>query len=128
MSGEAINRAERLVAEGKVWDAIQLLQVAIPRMYGRKQKEKARVLLAKAYIKNPNWVKRGEEMLQSVLRDDPQNAEAFYALGMLYKESGMNSRAVTMFRRALELNPQHRGAQAELSSLSSPLRKLFGRG
>jgi tetratricopeptide (TPR) repeat protein len=128
-SEESIHRAERLVNDGKFWDAIQLLQVAIRRMYGKKQKEKAHVLLAKAYIKNPNWLKRGEELLHLVLQENPQNAEAHFALGILYKESGMNSRAVTMLRKALELNPQHKQAQAELSSLSSAalIRKLFGR-
>ena len=99
-------------------------------MYGRKQKEKGRVLLARAYIKNPNWVKRGEELLQSVIQEDPGNGDAHYVLGTLYKESGMNSRAITMFRKALELSPGHKAAQSELSSLSSTalIRKLFGRG
>jgi tetratricopeptide (TPR) repeat protein len=126
---EDIHRAERLVAEEKYWDAIQLLNVAIPRMYGKKQKQKARILRAKAYVKNPNWMKRAEEELQSVIQDDPQSADAYYTLGILYKESGMNSRAITMLRKALELSPQHRQAQSELSSLSSAalIRKLFGR-
>jgi tetratricopeptide (TPR) repeat protein len=130
MAEEAIHRAERLIQELRAWDAIQLLQAVIPRIYGKKQRERARVLLAKAYIKNPNWLRRGEELLQQVLVDDPQNAEAHFALGMLYKESGMSSRAVTMFKKTLELRPDHRTAQTELNSLSGPafLRKLFGKG
>jgi curved DNA-binding protein CbpA len=131
MAEEAIHRAERLIAEpSKVWGAIQLLQAVIPRIYGRKQRERARVLLAKAYIKNPNWVRRGEELLQKVIQEDPQNAEAHYALGLLYKESGMSSRAVNMFKKALELRPEHKQARAELNSLSGPLflKKWFGKG
>jgi len=126
---EDIHRAERLLAEEKFWDAIQLLNVAIPRMYGKKQKEKARILRAKAYVKNPNWMKRAEEELQSVIQEDPQSADAYFTLGLLFKENGMNSRAITAFRKALELNPQHKQAQAELSTLSSAalIRKLFGR-
>jgi curved DNA-binding protein CbpA len=126
---EDIHRAERLLAEEKFWDAIQLLNVAIPRMYGKKQKQKARILRAKAYVKNPNWMKRAEEELQAVLQEDPQSSDAYFTLGVLYKESGMNSRAITMLRKAIELNPQHKQAQAELSTLSSAalIRKLFGR-
>ncbi len=130
MAEEAIHRAERLIADTKTWDAIQLLQAVIPRVFGRKQRDRARVLLAKAYIKNPNWLRRGEELLQTVIQEDPQNAEAHFALGMLYKESGMSSRAVGMFKKAVELRPEHKSALAELSSLSGPafLRKLFGKG
>ena len=130
MAEEAIHRADRLVHDSKVWDAIQLLQAIIPKIYARKQRERARVLLAKAYIKNPNWLRRGEELLQTVIQEDPENAEAHFALGMLYKESGMSSRAVNMFKKALELKPEHKQAQVALDSMSGPafLRKLFGKG
>ena len=130
MAEEAIHRAERLILDEKVWDAIQLLQAIIPRIYGRKQRDRARVLLARAYIKNPNWLRRGEELLQTIIQEDPQFADAHYVLGLLYKESGMSSRAITLFRKTLELKPEHKHAQAELKELSTPalLRKLFGKG
>jgi lipopolysaccharide biosynthesis regulator YciM len=130
MAEEAIHRAERLIADTKTWDAIQLLQAVIPRIFGRKQRDRARVLLAKAYIKNPNWVRRGEELLQTVVQEDAQNAEAHFTLGLLYKESGLTSRALAMFKKTIELKPEHRQAQAELNALSGPafLRKLFGKG
>jgi curved DNA-binding protein CbpA len=131
MAEEALHRADGLITAGKVWDAIQLLTAVIPRIYGRRQKDRARIFLAKAYIKNPNWLRRGEELLQLVIQEDPQNAEAHFALGMLYKDTGMSSRAVTLFKKALELRPEHKQAQAELSSLSGGaafLRKIFGKG
>ena len=130
MAEEAIHRAERLILDEKVWDAIQLLQAIIPRIYGRKQRDRARVLLARAYIKNPNWLRRGEELLQTIIQEDPQFADAHFVLGLLYKESGMTSRAVTLFKKAIELKPEHKHAQAELKELSAPalLRKLFGKG
>jgi curved DNA-binding protein CbpA len=130
MAEEAIHRAERLILDEKVWDAIQLLQAIIPRIYGRKQRDRARVLLARAYIKNPNWLRRGEELLQTIIQEDPQFADAHFVLGLLYKESGMSSRAITLFKKALELKPEHKHAQAELKELSTPalLRKLFGKG
>jgi len=130
MAEEAIHRAEKLISDEKVWDAIQLLQAIIPRIYGRKQRDRARVLLARAYMKNPNWVRRGEELLLTIIQEDPQFADAHFVLGLLYKESGMSSRAVTLFKKTLELKPEHKHAQTELKALSTPalLRKLFGRG
>ena len=130
MAEEAIHRAERLILDEKVWDAIQLLQAIIPRIYGRKQRDRARVLLARAYIKNPNWLRRGEELLQTIIQEDPQFADAHFVLGLLYKESGMSSRAITLFKKTLEIKPEHKHAQTELKELSTPalLRKLFGKG
>ena len=62
--------------------------------------------------------------------EDPQNAEAHFVLGGLYKESGMTSRAIAMFKKVIELRPDHKAAQTELASLSTPtfIRKLFGKG
>lgn len=130
MAEEAIHRAERLIQDEKVWDAIQLLQAIIPRIYGRKQRDRARVLLARAYIKNPLWLRRGEELLQTIIQEEPQFADAHFVLGLLYKETGMASRAVTLFKKALELKPDHKHAQVELKELSTPafMRKLFGKG
>ena len=129
MAEEAIHRAERLIQDEKAWDAIQLLQGIIPRIYGRKQRDRARVLLARAYIKNPNWLRRGEEMLLTIIQEDPQFADAHFVLGLLYKESGMSSRALTLFKKALELKPEHKQAQIELKELQTPafMRKLFGK-
>ena len=130
MAEEAIHRAERLILGEKVWDAIQLLQAIIPRIFSRKQRDRARVLLARAYIKNPNWLRRGEELLQTIIQEDPQFADAHFVLGLLYKESGMSSRALTLFKKALELKPEHKQAQVELKELQTPafMRKLFGKG
>jgi len=48
---------------------------------------------------------------------DPFNAEVFVALGMLYKEQGMGSRARKMFEKALKLLPTHAVASRELKTL-----------
>lgn len=126
---ERIHRAERLLSEGNYFDAIQLLEGSIPLIQGKKQKPRAQVLLARAYIKNPNWLRRGEELLQKVVHDDPQNADAYFLLGTIYKASGRQSRAVGMFRKVQELKPGHKGAAAELSAGGAPLlKKLFGLG
>jgi hypothetical protein len=72
---DAIDTAEQLIGREQYWDAIQLLE-AITYTTNRKQKERAIVLLAKAYIKNPNRLTRPAELLWAVLRENPQHVEA----------------------------------------------------
>ena len=134
---EAIRKAARSVATEKYWEAIQLLEPAIGRVEG-KVRQNGRVLLAKAYMKNPNWVKQGEELLLAVLQDDPKNIEACMLLANIYKTGGLRSRAVGMFRKVLDLNPDHQEAAAQLAELAPDepepgpggtgfIKKIFGR-
>ena len=130
---ETLFKARLLLSQARYWDAIQVLESEVPRMEPRRHQQKGRILLAKAYAKNPNWLRRAEEHLQEVVREDPTNVEAHYELGLLYKQVGHAARAQAMFRRVVELRPEHREAAAELGSGESPsggglLKRLFGRG
>jgi curved DNA-binding protein CbpA len=137
LAEESIRRAERYLIEEKFWDAIQLLEPAVLAAAG-KWKARARLGLARAYLKNPLWLKRAEEQLQAIVREDAHNPEAYFLLGTLYKQGGLRSRAVSMFRKALEAKPDHEQAASELAALELPdaappqeggglLKKLFGR-
>jgi tetratricopeptide (TPR) repeat protein len=112
----SIKRAEKLIQQEKFWDAIQLLETAVPAAKSRI-KQKGRVLLARAYLRNPNWVKQAEQVLLSATQEDPAYAEPFYLLGTIYKASGLRSRAIHMFKKAVELKPEHEEAAAELKAL-----------
>ena len=101
-----------------------------------KPKQRARLVLARAYTKNPNWVHQAEETLHEVVRDEPKNVEVYLALGQLYKAGGLRGRSLSMFRKALELKPENEEAQAELAAAGPEpeatepggfLKKLFGR-
>jgi hypothetical protein len=133
---EAIRRANKAIENEKYWDAIQLLEPAIDVVKGRAH-IRARVLMATAYLKNPKWQKRGEEILQSVTRDDPQNVDAFLMLARIYKQQGMRSRSLNMFKKVVQLQPDNEEALAEApleeSTDASPpsggiIKKLFGKG
>jgi curved DNA-binding protein CbpA len=113
---DAIRRAARSVAEERNWEAIQLLETSIGRVEG-KLKQEGRVLLARAYSKNPNWVKQGEELLQTVIREDPQNVDAHFHLAAIYRAGSLKSRAQAMLRRVLELEPGHEEARLQLEAL-----------
>jgi Domain of unknown function (DUF4388)/DnaJ domain len=128
--------AERHFEEEKYWDAIQALEPAVSVVTG-KLRQRARVLLARAYLKNPKWVKRAEETLLSVVQDDDKNVDGHFLLGKIYKQQGLKTRSHSMLRRALELKPDHQEATAELAErMPEPeppeasgggfIRKLFG--
>jgi len=134
---ESLRRAERLVEQEKYWDVIQLLEGVVPRLTG-KLRQRGRMALGRAYLKNPNWLKQGEELVREVAAEDPRHAAAFLLLGQVYKERGLKARAVSMLRKAVELDPENQQAAAELDALgpeAAPpapesgglLKKLFGR-
>jgi tetratricopeptide (TPR) repeat protein len=130
-----VRRAEKLYETEKYWDAIQAVEPAIPVLAG-KMRQRARVLLARAYLKNPKWVKRAEETLLSVIHDDDKNVDGHFLLGRIYKEQGLKTRSLSMFRRVVELKPDHEEAAAELADVPAEpeapggggfIRKLFGK-
>jgi tetratricopeptide (TPR) repeat protein len=131
---KAVPDAIELIKEEKYWDAIQLLEPALPHLQGAAR-HKASVLLARAYLKNPNWVRQAESTLREVLREKPDLAEAHVVLGLVYRATNMRSRALASYRKALELEPRNEEAHAEIAALgadeapppSSLRNKLFGK-
>ena len=55
------------------------------------------------------------------MHDDPQNVEAHFLLGTLYQQSGLKSRANSMFKKVLEVKPDHEEARAALGE-AAPVR------
>jgi hypothetical protein len=116
MAEESILRASKSVAEEKYWEAIQLLETSIPRVDGRI-KQVGRILLARAYAKNPNWVKPAEELLQQVIHEDPRNVSAYFELAQIYKAGGLRSRTAAMLNKVLDLEPEHPEARHQLAAI-----------
>jgi hypothetical protein len=106
----SLARATESFASERFWEVIQILEKAAPRAQGAL-KQRQRVLLARAYAKTPDWVKQGEELLVTVVQQDPNDAEAHFHLGAIYRGQGLPSRALRAFRRVLELVPGHPEAQ-----------------
>ncbi len=126
---EVLARAQAFMAEEKYWDAIQALETSLGTLVDRRLL-KARVLLARAYLKNPKWLRRAEEAALMVTKEDPANADAYLVLASVYRSSGLESRATAMFRKVLELQPQNKEAREALGttepSPSGPLlKRLF---
>jgi DnaJ domain/Tetratricopeptide repeat len=117
---DTLKLAQRLLRSERYWDAIRVLETALPRLQPQQHQSRGRILLARAYARNPNWLRRAEKTLQRVLREDPANADAHYELGRLYKGVGQATRAQALFRRAVELRPDHKQAAAELGGAPPP--------
>jgi tetratricopeptide (TPR) repeat protein len=138
-AAQALDDAEQRIGEGKHWEAVGLIEHVLPAVAGGLQR-RARVLLAKAYLKSPDWTRQAEEQLRIVLHDEPDNVDASLLLGVFYRNRGLKNRAATMFRKVVSLEPGHARALAELQSLEQEdenpatrsakglLFKLFGRG
>jgi len=134
---QALQRAEKLYEQEKYFDAIQLARPLVDTVPD-KLKVRARLVLARSYLKNPNWAKDAEQVLLDAVRDDPKAAAAYLLLGGLYRDRGLRARATSMFRRVVELRPDDEEAKQQLATLEPDppppedeggglLRKIFKR-
>jgi tetratricopeptide (TPR) repeat protein len=122
-----LRRAEALLGEGKFFDVIQMLESQVDALPDRSR-TRGRLVLAQAFIHNPKWLHRSEEVLKAAIKEEPQSAEAYYLLGTVYKTGGLMNRAASMFRKALEARPNHKQAAEELAALEKappPPRRWF---
>jgi DnaJ-domain-containing protein 1 len=113
-----VAQAQKLIAEEKYWDAIQLLEAAVPRLEPMGSRH-ARVILARAYMKNPKWRHRAEEMLGEVVREAPDATEPYLALGELYRGAQLRARAAAMYRKVLHLSPRNEEALNALRAIDA---------
>jgi tetratricopeptide (TPR) repeat protein len=114
----ALSAGRQLIASAKYWDAIQRIEQALPRTEpGSRLRHAMQVQLAIAFMANPKWTKRAEELLQQIVTESPSNVDAHLTLGRLYKARGLKVRAERMFRKVLEIDPKNAAAPSELAGL-----------
>jgi tetratricopeptide (TPR) repeat protein len=70
----------------------------------------------KSLMENKDYVRATLE-LKNAIRLMPQNAEAYYQLGLCYLATGDSRLGTSAFRRAAALDPKHIGAQLKLAEL-----------
>jgi tetratricopeptide (TPR) repeat protein len=112
-----VRKGEKLVAEERWVDAIEMLERLAVELHGRL-KSRAEVALAKAYAHNPKWSRRSEKLLLSVIETDPKFVEAHLGLARIYHRGGLKARAIAAYRKALDLFPDHEEAQAAIAELT----------
>lgn len=114
--GGMFKRAQERFDEGRYWEAIAILGEMVPIATGL-DRVRGRLLLARAFLKHPETEREAERELLAATREDTRHVEAFALLGNLYARRKMNARAAAMLRRALELNPRHKAARADLANV-----------
>jgi len=72
------------------------------------------LLLAMTQTKLHIYRKEAEKNFIRALKLEPWNAEAYAALGLLYKKEGLQIKAKKQFEKALQIDPDHRIAKKEL--------------
>jgi curved DNA-binding protein CbpA len=112
-----IAKAADSLARDRAWEAIRLLESALPHASGRTR-SRGRILLASVYSRSVYWAKQAEDLLRSAQREDPLYAEAHLALARLYASQGLTVRAVSAAKRALELAPASTEARSFLAEVS----------
>jgi curved DNA-binding protein CbpA len=101
-------------------EALKLLEEAV-----RLKKNKAVyfLVLGKAKSKVPPFHKKAEEDFQTAIRLEPSNPECYVGLGTYYKEEGILDKAKKQFKKALEVDPEHKIALKELGLTEKPKKK-----
>jgi curved DNA-binding protein CbpA len=134
----AVREAAALYEKERYWDAIQKVEAILETLTGNARLT-AQLVLARCYLKNPKWLKRGEETLLAAVQENPKATNALALLGGFYRERGLKTRAASMYRRVLELRPDDKEAaevlaeldpEAELPPSDEPggfLKKIFRR-
>lgn len=59
----------------------------------------------------------GIAALDKVLKQDPQNAEAYFLMGMIFKEQNDENRAINAFQKAVDIDSDNKDAFIELGKL-----------
>ena len=116
MPERILEDAERLFAAEEYWEAIQQLEPMVRRAE-EPTRARARMLLARAYMKNPQWRKRAEGVLQSLLDENPRDVAACLVLAELYRDAHLPARARALYRKVLDAQPRHAAAMEALDSL-----------
>ena len=101
-------------------EALKLLEEAV-----RLKRNKAVyfLVLAKAKSKVPPFHKKAEEDFQNAIKLEPSNPECYMGLGAYYKEEGFLDKAKKQFKKALEVDPEHKIALKELGLTEKPSKK-----
>ncbi len=113
-----VREALELLKQEKNWDAIQLLEGALPQAQSPAQRHLVQLHLARAVMKNPKWLKRGEELLLEITQENPRHVEALLLLAGIYRGQKLRARAERILRKVLEVEPENSAAAAALNELA----------
>ncbi len=110
---DRVNQANKLLADGKVSQAIRLYQKEVK---ANPNDENSHFNLAAAYARN-NQYDKAKKHYQKALEIWPDYAEAYNNLGNLYLKQGRSDKAIDQFQKALEIYPEYAYAYNNLGKV-----------
>jgi len=115
-------QGKTLFNQGRFEEAVILLEQAI--RLGRPKGDYY-LLLGMAEAKVPAFRKKAEQDYLRAIELEPWNPEGLVALGMLYKNEGMTTKARRQFEKALVIDGEHEVALRELALGGSKKKGFF---
>jgi hypothetical protein len=112
---DILAKAEEALAS-RPWETLAAVERVLAEATG-PMRQRARILRARAQLRNPISCRAGEQELRQLQLEDPALLDAPLLLGGFYRDRGLTARAAHMFSRVLELRPGHRRASEELRAL-----------
>lgn len=124
-------QAKTLYTQERYEEALVYLEEVI-RL--KRDKGSYTLLLAMTEMKLPSFREKAEEDFLRAIELEPWNAEAYAGLGVFYKKEGLLVKANKMFKKALEIEPEHKLSIKELNDMAEGpdkkkgLKGIFGFG
>ena len=115
-------QARVLSSQARYQEAIILLEEAV-RL---RKKADYYLLLAQLEMKTPSLLRKAEQDFLNAVGLEPWKSDGHLGLGLLYKNEGLTIRAVKCFKKAVEIEPENKRAQAELEELGEGVKKKGG--
>ena len=96
--------------------AASVLVVALTACGGAEDRKEKYLEKGKVFLNDKNYEKARIEF-KNVLQIDPKYAEAYYLMGQLEEKRMELLKAVSLYRKAIELDPSHIPAKIELAEI-----------
>jgi hypothetical protein len=114
---DMVTTAKRLTSESKLWEALECLARAQELAQGTPEANSIRILIAETQAKNPALSRVAQQNLEDLARGEPMDVPVHSALGRIYWNAGLVSKAIDAFGHVLELEPGNREASDALAAL-----------
>jgi len=114
---EEIAKAQKLIAESRIWEALQALATAQELAQGTPEATTIRIMIGETQAMNQALLRAAQQNLEDLARNEPQAAAVHAALGRIYWSAGLAAKAIESFGRVLSLDPDNREAVDALAAL-----------
>jgi serine/threonine-protein kinase len=114
---DEVLKARKLIAESRIWEALQALAIAQELAQGTPEASTIRIMIGETQAMNPALLRAAQQNLEDLARNEPRLVAVHSALGRIYWSAGLAGKAIESFGRVLALEPENREAIDALAAL-----------